>query len=281
MYSNTDEIEGEVELSPIDGVPFSYSSLSIELLGHITNKQKDYDFEFLHLTHEINNNACLEKTTVFSFIFNKLGFSYESYNGSTFIIEYLIRVIIIKKYIMTQQVQDKIINVIIPQKNCSGLLFLLKSNLDIEILYKKRISIALSLFKNKFHLKDVINGEIAFDKIDLPISSVDILLMKTEKFNSKIENIIITKYEICDGNPNIGDIFSFRICLENYDIGPTIENVNNYKCWVKYSICIVVNSKLDEDDYFYEDNKNDYGIESGFEKEFIKQQEIFIWRKDI
>ena len=281
VYTNNDEIKGEIELTPQYGSSFSYSSLSIDLTGHVKSKDDSFKFDFLHLTKEIQNDSSIDQTTKFSFLFNKPGLIYESYKGDSFSIEYFIRVTLVKKFILLQQVEDKIIYIILPHKNDSlGLLYLLKNDINAEILNRKNLGINMTLFKNKFHLKDEIAGEIVFNHIDLPIYSVEILLVKVEKMDSKLEEFIAAKHQICDGNPNTGEVFGFRIPLENYELFPSMNNFSNYKCWVKYYIRLSVVSKLDDDDYFYEDSNNDYGLDTDFEKEFTHDQEILLWRKE-
>ena len=120
----------------------------------------------------------------------------ESYEGENFSIEYLIRVTIVKKYLMTQNNEDKIIYIILPNKNYNGLMCLLKNNINAEILNRKKIGLDFSLYKNKFHLKDEISGEVCFNKLDLPIYSVEILLVRVEKMDTKSENFILAKHQI-------------------------------------------------------------------------------------
>lgn len=69
---------------------------------------------------------------------------------------------------------------------------------------------------------------------------------------------MISKFELCDGNPQEGDIVPIRMYLGSYDLSPTYMNVNNVFS-LRYFLKIVI---IDDD-----------------ERHFYKQQEIFLWRK--
>ena len=81
-----------------------------------------------------------------------------------------------------------------------------------------------------------------------------------EGHNQKVENVLITKYEICDGKPDVDDIIPIRMNIGCYDLSPTYRDVNNYMS-VKYFLKLVI---IDEED-----------------KQYNKQQEIYLWRKQL
>lgn len=72
--------------------------------------------------------------------------------------------------------------------------------------------------------------------------------------------MLITKYEICDGKPDAEDVVPIRMHIGCYDLTPTYKDVNNYLS-VKYYLKLVI---IDEDD-----------------KQYFKQQEIYLWRKNL
>jgi vacuolar protein sorting-associated protein 26 len=76
----------------------------------------------------------------------------------------------------------------------------------------------------------------------------------------KVENVLITKYEICDGKPDTDDIIPIRMNVGCYDLSPTYRDVNSYLS-VKYYLKLVI---IDEE-----------------ERQYTKQQEIYLWRKHL
>ena len=95
----------------------------------------------------------------------------------------------------------------------------------------------------------------------MPIASIDLYLVKSEKINGNNNNYIIGKYEVCDGQPLEGDVIPIRMTLDNFEVSPTMNNINNIG-WVKYYLKIVI--------YIDKNNKN---------FQLIKNIEILLYRE--
>lgn len=115
--------------------------------------------------------------------------------------------------------------------------------------------------KNKFNIHDFIEGQIKFIHVEMPIASIDLFLVKSEKINGNNNNYIIGKYEVCDGQPLEGDVIPIRMTLDNFEVSPTMSNINNIG-WVKYYLKIVI--------YTDKNNKN---------FQLIKNIEILLYRE--
>jgi vacuolar protein sorting-associated protein 26 len=126
------------------------------------------------------------------------------------------------------------------------------------------IHLEYQLFKTKYHTDDAIVGRILFLKVGIKIKDIELHLVKKETVghgNSQtIENTLIAKYEICDGKPDVDDIIPIRMHIGSYDLSPTFPDINNYMS-VKYFLKLVI---IDEDD-----------------KQYNKQQDIYLWRKNL
>ena len=60
-------------------------------------------------------------------------------------------------------------------------------------------------------------------------------MIKNEKINNKIDNFILSSFELCDGQPYNNDIIPIRIYLNNHNkIAITMKNINNGTCWLRY-----------------------------------------------
>lgn len=70
----------------------------------------------------------------------------------------------------------------------------------------------MSVFLFRYHLKDVIVGKIYFLLVRIKIKHMEIAIIKKETTGSGpnmfTENVTIAKYEIMDGAPVRGNIFS-------------------------------------------------------------------------
>ena len=73
-----------------------------------------------------------------------------------------------------------------------------------------------------------------------------------------MDNSLISKFELVDGNPETGDVIPIRMFLGSYELYPTYMNINNIFS-LRFFLKIVL---IDDDD-----------------KYFYKQQEIILWRK--
>ena len=167
-------------------------------------------------------------------------------------IKYLVRAIITKKIFGTKLSVDKSFDVkcSLEKEQYEQMIF---SRMNYEIGFKGlylNTHIDFEMSKNKFNIEEeAIEGNVKFINIEnVPITSIDVYLMKTEKIMNKSDNYIISKYELCDGQPWRGDSIPIRFYLNNYKLSPTMKTINNSQYSVRYYIKIVVYCEYDSED---------------------------------
>lgn len=264
IFFNNDDILGEVHVKLRESASFDHLGITIELIGIISKKSylfyilatqnEDYKSEFLNMSKELEAPGELSNSMSYNFSFKKVNLPYESYEGSVFV-KYLIRVHITKKLLRTKYTIDKKLVVYNPCQEPE-----LNANVRMEVGICNLIHMEYELFSSKFELKDCILGKIYFVRVSMKVKSVEIHLLKKETINQKTENTLITKFEVVDGRPDADDIVPIRMFLNCYELSPTYRDINNIMS-IKYYLKFVI---IDDDD-----------------KAFFKQQEIFLWRKNI
>ena len=249
VYSNKDNINGEIFLTLNDRNVFSYASLTVELIGQI---ETDAITQFMNIKKEIDSDGEVYQRQSHPFSFSRPGFVYETYNGEKMKIKYLVRAIITKKIFGTKLSVDKSFDVkcSLEKEQYEQMIF---SRMNYEIGFKGlylNTHIDFEMSKNKFNIEEeAIEGNVKFINIEnVPITSIDVYLMKTEKIMNKSDNYIISKYELCDGQPWRGDSIPIRFYLNNYKLSPTMKTINNSQYSVRYYIKIVVYCEYDSED---------------------------------
>lgn len=199
----------------------------------------------------------ISKPVSYDYSFKDFEGIYDSYQGTHFLINYSLRLIIIRKLFQVKETFERnfIVQNPIPIPIMNG-------NCRMEIGVLDKIHLEYELFQTKYHLKDVITGKMYFSNVGVPIVSIEIQLIKTEKINSGdsqlYENIIVGRLEICDGQPFEGDIIPFRMYLNGRNVSVTIKTANLFSLnyYIKFMVLL----------------EN--------EKVLYKNQEIILWRKE-
>ena len=92
-------------------------------------------------------------------------------------------------------------------------------------------------------------------------SHIELLLIRREVYgsgvNQQIDNVVVARYEVLDGEPECGEMIPLRFYLGSSELTPTYRAVQN-KFTVKYLLSL---------------NMSD---ERG--RRYFKQQEIVLWR---
>jgi vacuolar protein sorting-associated protein 26 len=170
------------------------------------------------------------------------------------------RVTIIKKIFATKLAVEKNFIVFNPLA-CPEL----NANIRMEVGFNNMIHLEYELFQSKFHLDECIMGKLYFVDVQMKVKAVEVHLIKAEYIgsgtNRKSDFNLISKFELVDGNPAANEIVPIRMFISNFEnISPSYRELNNIFS-VKYFLKFVV---INEDD-----------------KSFYKQQEVFLWRKNI
>lgn len=203
---------------------------------------------------EIESEGELNERFSFTFSFKQISSPYESYEGKLFKIYYFIRVLLIRTTFQTKLAVDKPFVLVNPLQS-PGLLA--KTTMDIG--FEGVIYFEWIMNQNKFAIDDHINGQIKIVSISQRLKNVELLLLKKETALFESETIVVAKFEICDGHPVEHELLPFRMFIDDFDLSPTMKNINNYST-VRYYLKIIV-----------------FTIE---EKQYWKSQEVIIWRNN-
>lgn len=253
IYSNKDDIKGNVSIIAKDNATFVHSGLSIELIGVIEGKIDGYRSEFIHLTKEIEAEGEINDRFSFTFSFKQISTPHESYEGKLIKVYYIVRVLLIKSTFQIKLAVDKQFVLLNPLQS-PGLL----AKTTMEIGFEGIISLEWIMNQNKFAIDDDINGAIKIISATQRLKSIELLLLKKETALNESDSVSVAIFEICDGHPFEGEYIPFRMFIDDYDLGPTMKNINNYST-VRYYLKIIV-----------------FTIE---EQQFWKSQEIILWRR--
>ena len=252
-FRANDEIKGECTLIPYDANPFIINNLKLELIGEIHTKNLDYKLEFIYITQELSNEEELVFEKKYPFSFNKISGNYESYNGEIFEIVYFLRVTLSTSILDLKKYEERIIYIYRP---ITDEFYHSISYSKIEHILGRigteNIKIIFNLDKNKFFINEPIRGKIIIREINnIKISSINLSLIKNEKINGKIENYILSSFEMCDGQPMNGDIIPIRIYINNHKkVSITMKNINNGACWLRYYLKLTIILENENDTLF-------------------------------
>lgn len=276
IFTNEDNIKGQVFIYQNSTSIFKYKSISIELLANIhTTKTNEYNFEFIHISSLLDNAGEVNCDKKFGFDFGTISTIMETFKGELLTIEYKIKVIFTQMIFgFTSESEKTFIYRYIPsfisnnnnKNNKNKLLNIpIKHNLVyINNNVNNCLDIFFELSKNKFFIDEPITGKLVCGKIQLYIRSVELMLIRNEKLKDKICETVIARYEMCDGLPFDGEALPIRFYFDESAVSQSMKNINNGICWIKYFVKIVVH--VDD----VEENNNLY-----------KTQEIIFYRNKI
>ncbi len=197
----------------------------------------------------------LEVDKKYPFHFHNFEKQYETFYGKTFKVTYFVRVTIKRSY-GTSVTKDLEFAVIIQNTEIEQLPL---QELKLEVGIEECLHIEFMYNKNKYTLKDIIQGRVHFMLVKIRIKYMELSIIKKEitgqgeKQNTDNESLV--KYEIMDGCPTKGEVIPIRMQLGGIDLCPSYKGG---RFQVKHFLNLVL---IDED-----------------ERRYFKQQEINIIR---
>lgn len=116
-------------------------------------------------------------------------------------------------------------------------------NIKMEVGIEDCLHIEFQYNQEKYHLSDVILGNIHFLLAKIKIQHMDIELIRKEYVGEPgkevVEQEVLGKFEIMDGMPVRDENIPVRLYLRPYDLTPTFRNVMKIFS-VKVDCCIDV-----------------------------------------
>lgn len=135
------------------------------------------------MSKDIEEPGELTQSKTYNFAFKQLGLIYESYEGTTFSIQYnfqwifsyILRVSIIRKVFSNKSFIDKRFLVFNPTAKP-----LINPNIVFEVGLKDKLRIQYDLFKTKYEISDCIVGRLNILESIYKIKSIEVHLIKKE-----------------------------------------------------------------------------------------------------
>lgn len=138
-----------------------------------------------------------------------------------------------------------------------------QDKIKLEVGIDDWLHLVFEVDRNKYHLKDYIEGFVKFKKVSIRLISMELQIIKKETLiagqNSKSDTEVLTRYEIMDGAPIKNENIPIRWFLSPYELTPSYLNINN-KLTVQYFLNLVL---IDVED-----------------RRYFKQHEITLLRLD-
>lgn len=278
-FHDRETISGKVIVNLNKLKKFEHTGIRIQLVGCIEHFQdKKNSSKFITLNRDLEPPGIINNDiTQIPFKFNNVDMQYETYYGLNMRVYYYLEVIMTAsvRNILAEQ-EFGVIN-----EEDSPITTLDKIKLEVGI--DDWLHLVFEVERNKYHLKDVIDGFVRFKKVSIKLVSMELQLIRKETMlantNSKPETEVITRFEIMDGGPTKNETIPIKWFLSPYELTPTYSNVGN-RLSVQYYINLVL-IDVEERKYFKQhevtflrlDKKSQSAME-GLREERKKEKEI-------
>ena len=115
-------------------------------------------------------------------------------------VRYILRVTVIAK--MRNFTFDQEFAVVNPQPE-SVLTAENNDPIRLEVGIEDWLHLIFEVNRSKYHIKDVITGQVTFKKVSIRLKSMELQIIKRETITNGnlVDNEVITKFEIMDGAP--------------------------------------------------------------------------------
>lgn len=146
--------------------------------------------------------------------------------------------------------------------------------IKLEVGIDDWLHLVFEVERNKYHLKDVIEGFVKFKKVSIRLVSMEVQIIKKETapgINNKGETEVITRFEIMDGAPIKNENIPIKWFLAPYDLTPTYTNINS-KLSVQYFINLVL-IDVEERRYFKQHEITLLRLDKNAQQVMLKKRE--------
>ena len=230
IYSNLDTIKGKVFMNLPANSRIEHLGLKIELFGQIEPYfDRGNNMKFLSRVRELSPAGILTESKEYNFDFSK-EMPYESYYGINLRLRYFVKVTLSRNY-GNNLTQERDIWIQVTQNPTT----LQNDHLPVklEVGIEDCLHIEFEYNKNRYHLNDVILGQIFFTLSRIKIKSMELCIIKRESCNGNDTNFYnesqnIVKYELMDGVPVKGESIPVRLYLSSLEnLTPTYRSIHN------------------------------------------------------
>jgi vacuolar protein sorting-associated protein 26 len=286
VYEASDDIEGQVVFRLPPGKKAEHLGIKVQFLGRIDMSMGIHEgkpnYDFVSLSKELSPPGVLyQNETILPFRFKNMDKEFESYRGRNISVRYIIRVLMERKFLppLTKE-EDVWVQMLGQGPPCH-------EAIKMEVGIEDCLHIEFEYDRKHYHLQDIIRGKIHFLLVRIKIKHMELAVLRRETSGEGVaaainsgstpahqqqqhhdasaictETQTLVKYEIMDSLPVKGVEIPVKLFLSGIpaDLTPTYTAVNN-RFSVRYFLNLVL---VDEDD-----------------RRYFKQQEIFLWRKDL
>lgn len=257
-FHDTEHISGKLIINLKSAKKMEHNGIKVELVGcieHLLDKKNVS--KFITLTRDLEPAGIItNEVTTLPFKFTNVEKQYESYVGNNAQIRYYVSAIVdTKTRTHSQEAEFGVINPLLEEISNT-------EKIKLEVGIDDWLHLVFAVDRNKFHLKDCIEGSVRFKKVSIKLTTMELQIIKKETLlgqNPKTDSFVVARFEIMDGAPTRNETIPFRWFIAPYDLSPSYQNINN-RIQVQYFINIVL---IDAD-----------------ERKYFKQHEINLLRLD-
>jgi vacuolar protein sorting-associated protein 26 len=285
VYEASDDVEGRVVFRLPPGKKAEHLGIKVQFLGRIDMSMGIHEgkpnYDFVSLSKELSPPGVLyQNETILPFRFKNMDKEFESYRGRNISVRYIIRVLMERKFLPPLTKEEDVWVQMLGQGPPSH------EAIKMEVGIEDCLHIEFEYDRKHYHLQDIIRGKIHFLLVRIKIKHMELAVLRRETSGEGVaaainsgstpahqqqhhdasaictETQTLVKYEIMDSLPVKGVEIPVKLFLSGIpaDLTPTYTAVNN-RFSVRYFLNLVL---VDEDD-----------------RRYFKQQEIFLWRKDL
>jgi vacuolar protein sorting-associated protein 26 len=212
---------------------------------------------FIQLVKDLEPPGSLTDNISYDFAFSRVELPFETFAGISFRIRYYVGVVINRNYGKVIKEEDFLVH-----NALQADAILDNPPIHMNIGLSGHLQLDVVFAHSKYHLKDVITGHFKFRELRIKVKHIEVCINKKEasgEGGSVTENKIITRLEIMDGEPVVGEVVPIRLFLSSIEgLTPTQREINNtFSC--TYFLSIMIHD------------------EEG--RKFFKQHEFEVWRK--
>lgn len=246
-FHDREHVSGKLIINLKSAKKLEHTGIKIELVGCIEHLQdKKNVSKFITLTRDLEPAGVItNEITTLPFKFTNVEKQYESYIGNNMQVRYYVSAIVdTKARVHNQEIEFGVIN---PQMEEIGT----TDKIKLEVGIDDWLHLVFTVDRNKFHLKDCIEGSVRFKKVGIKLMTMELQIIKKETLNGtnpKTDSDVVARFEIMDGAPTRNETIPIRWFISPYELTPTYSNINN-RMQVQYYINIVL-IDVDERKYF-------------------------------
>ncbi len=245
-FYDREDICGKVVIS-VKSNKFEHQGIKIELIGLIDNvTDKKLSSKFITLTRDLEAPSTItNEVSTYNFRFNNVEKQYETYNGISMKVRYILQATVLTKTrTHMQEIEFGVINPVMNKISNT-------SSIKLEVGIDEWLHLIFEVNRNKYHLKDCIEGSVRFKKCSLRLTSMEVQILRKETIlgqNTKTDTDIIARYELMDGAPIRNETIPIKMFLSPYSLTPSYPDINS-RLQVNYYLNIVL-TDLEDRRYF-------------------------------